>query len=57
MSTSRPIPKDSPIIRLLEKHGAEHGVFVSHLDHSAISAKVYAKLFSYEASCTDINPS
>ena len=40
-----PVPKDSPISLLLSKYDEDHGCFITHLDRSPVSTKMYVPLF------------
>ena len=48
------LPQDSPAIPLLEKNDTGRGVYISHLDRSPISTKMYVPLFEPRSTVADI---
>ena len=47
------LPRDSPAIPLLEENGEGRGVYISHLDRSPISIKMYVPLFEPRSTVAD----
>ena len=49
------LPQDSPAIPLLEKNGeGRGGVYISHLDRSPISIKMYVPFFEPRSTVADL---